>query len=165
MTLVETLQTKEPEWPDLKDYCYFFIDLSNEYQFNPELFDENAKAVNSTLPVPNPANSKFDPPLVSHLKYIVYEGRMLIFTSWLQHARAFGIFMSDENSRFIGGRFNRRKLLSAGHIDIDFYSDGIIQRVISGESETLSHLLAVKKSERYKHSTLRKKLGDFFEIK
>lgn len=134
-------------------YYYFIVDLSKSDEFDPNLFDEQARQVNFRSPEYQMVGfpQRYDN---SRLKYIVRGDKMVIFRAGLQHSNA---------DRLLPRR-GRGRLQSAGDMLIIFQEESP-RRLIQGYSETLEGRLPREKSEEYKFGIIKSELGSFFEIR
>lgn len=131
---------------------YFVIHLQEEVEaFNLDLFHSQAKEAGAIL-------AKYTGRAI--VKYVVVADRMLIFANLINHADFYDSLKRSGDSG---------ELQSAGDIEIDFALSrpGLKSgRRISNYSLTLeeTNQLPREKSDEYKRTTIKRVLGEFFQI-
>lgn len=151
---------------DRENKYQFIIDLSSEVKFDPMAFDLEIRRVATPKAIPGKFESSSK--AISQAKFIVVGDRMILFPQWREHTG--GLLWAKEvfPDVDLGG-----ELQCAGCVDVIFVLGAFgttyrsEERIIYDYSVGFYYdgTLAPEKSDEYKQSVLKEKLGDYFTIK
>ncbi len=136
------------------------IDLSSSKQFNPSRLDREIKRVGFRTELPDRTLGD-----MYHAKFVVVGDRIILFSSDYNHLEGIEWMKKVFPDVDLNG-----EIQCAGDITVSFHQGGFGNtrpiRVIAGMSTGLlqNGTLSEEKSEEYKRTVLKEKLGDYFDI-
>jgi hypothetical protein len=136
----------------------FLVDLSSKIKFDPDKFDAEIKKIDP--PVTLPINEMYQ------AKFVVIGDKMVLFSVHNNHIEGIEWIKKVFPDVDLNG-----EIKSAGHITVNIRQAWMsvkkeVERIISGMSTGLlqNGTLRLDKSEGYKQTVLKEKLGDYFSI-
>lgn len=135
----------------------FVVDLSSEVKFDPTKFDAEIKKIDPPIMLPN--NEMYQ------AKFVVIGDKIVLFSVNTNHIEGIEWIRKVFTDVDLNG-----EIQSAGHVTVNIHQVSMVvrqtERIISGMSTSLleSAILPLEKSERYKQTVLKEKLGDYFDI-